>query len=121
MTNEVRHADITHALKDVAQNMKQFDDLLKGATKTDIDMAKMLFVVGQLPQQAANFQGTMNERLVQTIRDVGNLAYLLGEAVRNLTAAVDQLGEATRNLHTPTDRVQRRLPKPEKGLFDSRH
>lgn len=121
MTNGAGHADIAHPLKDVAENMKQFDDLLKGATKTDIDMAKLLVVVGQLPQQAAGLQGTMNESVVKAIRDVGNLTYLLGEAVRSLTAAVDQLGEATRNLHKATDRIQRRLPKPEKGLFDSRH
>ena len=79
MTDGVGHADITHALKDVAQNMKQFDDLLKGATKANIDTAKMLVAVGQLPKQAANYQEVMNERVVQAITDVGNLAYLLGD------------------------------------------
>ncbi len=118
---DTTHPGIQQSLNEAERSFKQFSDLLKGSATPDIDQAKLFVLVGKLPSKGEHYQEQMNEVAIKAIRDVGNMTYLLGEALRNLTATVDQLGEAVRNLKSAVDKMPKRIPKPEPGLFDSRH
>jgi hypothetical protein len=105
-----KHPGILKALKDVQDNLDEYDKLAPQAG-TDNKTSMLFAQIAQMPGRD-KFQLQMNEYLVQGIAEVAEMTVRLNWAIQNLKAAIELV---VKEMPAPGPS---RAPDP---LFDTRH
>ena len=95
MPDNAHRLAIEIELKAADQSLKDFDEFLQKHAKLDDSVAVKL--LGQVPGAAngQDYQKSVNDALLKEIKDMGNMTFILSEAVRHLRAAIGRMPTET--------------------------